>query len=119
MSRRALRLAPLVALLLLLQWGTAFAHCLGGLGGNGLTVEICTADGLRTLHLDNQEQENGPAAAYDSCPVCPGTAALEAIDPPSAAAPIAYVRTPPSLIAGLPTAPARAPPQQPRAPPTA
>jgi hypothetical protein len=119
MSRRVLRLAPLVALLLVLQWGTAFAHCLGGLGGPGTAVEICTADGLRTLHLDDLGREQGPAPLHDSCPVCPGAAALDTVAPALPSAPIAYTRALPRLVAGLPPAPARAPPQQPRAPPAA
>jgi hypothetical protein len=119
MPRRALHLAPLAALLLALQWATAFGHCLAGLGA-GLTTEICTAEGLRTLHLDDQGQDQPPVAGqHDSCPLHPGAAALEPPAPALPAAPVAYALDLPALVAGLPPAPARAPPQQPRAPPVA
>ncbi|WP_207792001.1 DUF2946 family protein [Siccirubricoccus phaeus] len=118
MSRRALRLGPHLALLLALQWGMAFAHCLNALGGHGTAVEICTVDGIRTLHLGADGQPEAPAQ-HDSCPVCPGVPALEPAPPILPVLPIAYVRAPPPRLAGLPPAPARAPPQQPRAPPLA
>ncbi|MCO6418863.1 DUF2946 family protein [Siccirubricoccus sp. KC 17139] len=118
MSRRALRHGPFLALLLALQWGMAFAHCIGGLGGHGLAVEICTVDGLRTLHLDGDGRKEA-LPAHDSCPLCPGAAALEPAAPALPALRIAYARAVPPPLAGLPPAPARAPPQQPRAPPLA
>jgi hypothetical protein len=120
MSRRALHLGPLVAVLLALQWAAAFGHCLAGLGGGGLTTEICTAEGLRTLHLDDQGQEQPPGTVqHDSCPLHPGAVALQPAAPALPAAPVAYARILPAMVAGLPPAPARAPPQQPRAPPLA
>jgi hypothetical protein len=119
MSRRALHLGPLIAVLLALQWTAAFGHCLAGLGG-GLATEICTAEGLRVIHLDEQGQEQPPGTAqHDSCPLHPGAAALQPVPSALPPAPIAYALALPPVVAGLPPAPARAPPQQPRAPPAA
>ncbi|MDB5372332.1 MAG: hypothetical protein JWP04_974, partial [Belnapia sp.] len=89
MVRRSPLLAVVLALLLSLQWGSAFAHCLATMGlattglatmglaapGTGGAVEICTTEGIRTLHLDAEGQpaEPGPAA-HDSCPLCPAGA---------------------------------------------
>jgi hypothetical protein len=118
MVRRFPRLAVVLTLLLAMQWGGAFAHCLGALAHTGgMAVEICTADGIRTLHLDG----DSPAATgeHDSCPLCRAGMALDAPAPRLPPAPVAYARFAPPPVAGLPPAPARAPPQQPRAPPAA
>ena len=122
MARTRPRPARLLALLLLLQWGTAFAHCLRPLaaaaGGHG--VEICSAEGLKTVLLDDEGRPvPEPAPGHDAtCPGRCGPAAVEPPAPPSAAMPIVWARVAPVRSAeGLPVAPARAPPQQPRAPP--
>jgi hypothetical protein len=135
MVRRAPTITVVLALLLSLQWVTAFAHCLTPLsltplgltplglasfGTAGHAVEICTADGMRSMVLGEDGQERAPAShAHDSCPLCPGSAAPVADAPSLPAASIRYVLRLPPPVAGLPTAPARAPPQQPRAPPNA
>jgi hypothetical protein len=114
-------LTHLLALLLCLQWGMAFGHCLAPLGqGAGLGLEICTAEGLRTLHLEAEGEPRAPGeAAHDTCPVCPAVAGPAPPVPALPPAPVAYAAFLPPPIAGLPPAPARAPPQQPRAPPAA
>lgn len=112
-------------MLLSLQWATAFAHCLAPLGlptsGEGHAVEICSAEGIRTLVIGEDGLPRSPAApAHDSCPLCPGGAAPGPEAPAVAAIPVRYFaadRT--ARVAGLPPAPPRAPPQQPRAPPIA
>jgi hypothetical protein len=122
MVRRAPALRVLLALLLSLQWGTAFAHCLAPLAAaSGHSVEICGAEGIRTLVIGEDGQPQAPAAAaHDSCPLCPGSAAPGPEAPAVAARAIRYFAAgPPVGIAGLPPSPARAPPQQPRAPPIA
>lgn len=119
MVRRSPLLTVVLALLLVMQWGGAFAHCIGALGA-GQAVEICTTDGIRTLHLDAEGQPTAPgAASHDSCPLCPGATAALPDGPELPAARFAYAVAVPRLVAGMPPAPARAPPQQPRAPPTA
>jgi hypothetical protein len=69
-------LVRLLAALLLLQWGTAFGHCLRLAAPKALTVEICTAAGLHQLTVqagDEDAPERMSAAA--SCPACQGPAA--------------------------------------------
>ena len=124
MVRRSPLLTVVLTLLLVMQWGGAFAHCIGalGIGALGATqaVEICTTEGIRTLHLDAEGQPAAPdAAAHDSCPLCPGATAALPDGPQLPAARFAYVVAIPRRAAGMPPAPARAPPKQPRAPPTA
>lgn len=119
MVRRSPLLTVVLALLLVMQWGGAFAHCIGALAG-AQSVEICTTDGIRTLHLDAEGQPAAPdAAAHDSCPLCPGATAALPDGPRLSAARFAYAVAIPMRVAGMPMAPARAPPQQPRAPPIA
>jgi hypothetical protein len=123
MVRRAPTLRVLLALLLSLQWGTAFAHCLAPLAAaaDGHSVEICGAEGIRTLVIGEDGQPQGPAPqAHDSCPLCPGSAAPGPEAPAVAAIALRYFATGHAIrVAGLPPAPARVPPQQPRAPPIA
>jgi hypothetical protein len=105
MTRRPPLLTAMLALLLLLQWGQSFAHCLAALGAAG-GIAICTAEGIRLVHVDAEGQPTDPPQAmHDSCPVCPGG--------------VAYAPAPYAGREGMPPAPARAPPQQPRAPPAA
>lgn len=119
MIRRSPLTTVLLALLLMVQWGGAFAHCLAALG-TSQAVEICTADGIRTLHLDAEGQPlDGAPPLHDSCPLCPGNAALPAPPPSLPGIRFAYAVAEVPPVAGLPPAPARAPPQQPRAPPAA
>lgn len=109
----------LLALLLLLQWGTAMAHCLRSVAAFGqTTIEICTADGLRTVHLDPDDAAKGKlSAGHVACPFCSGSMAPE--PGPSVLEPlrVAYAAPLTRSPAGLPPSPPRAPPQQPRAPP--
>jgi hypothetical protein len=128
MVRRAPTLRVVLALLLSLQWGVAFAHCLLPLGlaplaaaADGHSVEICGAEGIRTLVIGEDGQPRRPApAAHDSCPLCPGSAAPGPAAPAVASRAIRYLAVDLApQVAGLPPSPARAPPQQPRAPPIA
>ncbi|NKC34424.1 DUF2946 family protein [Falsiroseomonas selenitidurans] len=124
-------LTKLVVLLLLLQWGTAFGHCLrmaspDGAHHAGLDIPICTPDGIRQLSLAEVFQPDGtqpPAdhpAAQMLCPVCSGVGA--ATTPPPAVGllpPLLLVQTP---APPPPSTPNPAPPPRcqppPRAPPT-
>lgn len=114
-------LVRLLTLLLLLQWGTAFAHCLNlAAPASGLAVEICTAEGIHRVVLP-AEDGDGPrheASGTLSCPACLGPGALALPAPEVALAPpllLAQAADPPP-----PPAPAPQPPRscQPRAPPT-
>ncbi len=117
MVRRSPLPTVVLALLLVLQWGSAFAYCLAALGATG-GIEICTAEGIRVVHVDADGQPAGPAQAmHDSCPVCPGGVAPASPGPQLPALRIVYAPAPAPGRAGMPPAPARAPPQQPRAPP--
>jgi hypothetical protein len=119
--RRFPALTRLLAVLLLMQWGTAFAHCLNLAAPAAFTVEICTADGIHRVSLPiegDERHEDHRAAAI--CPVCqgPGAVALAAPEP---------VMPPPVVLAQAadpppppPGPPPPLPPRscQPRAPPT-
>lgn len=119
------RMVRLVALLLLLQWSAAFAHCLGRVAHAGIVLEavVCGPDGPRRLLLDDQGAPTDPAlAAPDGvCAMCQAPAIAPTLLPSSETVPIVFSAADPPAPrpAGLPVAPARAPPQQPRAPPTA
>ncbi|MFZ4408179.1 MAG: DUF2946 family protein [Paracraurococcus sp.] len=105
--------------MLLLQWGTAMAHCLRTAAALGKTsIEVCTAEGFRTIHLDFEGTAKGnPPAGHVACPFCAGSMAPE--PGPRVVEPVrvAYAVPTPRSPAGLPPSPPRAPPQQPRAPP--
>lgn len=121
-----LRLAPLSRLLagllflqVVLAPALCLAHAAGLLGG---AVEICTAEGIRVVHLppDGAPETPAPAAQHDGfCPVChalPQMAGLDAPVPPSPAWVLASrdwgaprLAAPPPAIRGPPSG-ARAPP---------
>jgi hypothetical protein len=126
-------LTKLLVVLLLLQWGTAFAHCLSlgqrGAGqADGFTVEICTTDGIHRVVMPLQPagEQNSDGDDHDGrgtalpCPACRGPADFALTPPPVVlAAPIllAQAADPPPA----PRIPAPTPqpsPCQPRAPPT-
>ncbi|WP_043361993.1 DUF2946 family protein [Belnapia sp. F-4-1] len=115
--------ARLLALLLLVQWGLVFEHGMRPLArfAGGHSVVICGAEGLTTAVLDDEGRPvPQPAAKHGLCPGCCGPVALEGPAPPVLALPVVWpAGQPPSGGEGLPVAPPRAPPQQPRAPPTA
>lgn len=121
--RRLRTLSPiavwLLTLLLFLQWGAAMGHCLRALGAAaGTTIEICGAEGLRTVHVaPESEADRAPVSSHQTCPACPGSVVPEAR--PSIAVPtrLTYVVPEARPRAGLPPSQPRAPPQQPRAPP--
>lgn len=105
-------LTRLLATLLLLQWGTAFGHCLRmAAPAAGFAVEICTSDGLHRVVLP-AEDEGGDhhKAAAAICPACAGPAAV-ALPAPHVviASPVLPVATPARWHP-----PATAPPATPR-----
>ncbi len=121
------RLAPLLAWLLLFQWLLVFAHCFAlahraAAAVAPLTIEICGAEGRGTITLPALDPEAPPATASKAagCPACQLPVALPPEPPLAISAPIAWsLPQQPPWPAGQPVAPARAPPQQPRAPPFA
>ena len=123
MTRPRPLFARLLALLLLLQWGTAFAHCLRPFAAtkSGGSIEICGAHGLTTALLDDEGRPvEKSEASHAVCPGCCGPVALGAPAPAAAPVPVAWPGGAPAPSREeLPLAPARAPPPQPRAPPTA
>lgn len=116
-------LTRFLALLLLVQWASAFGQCFAASASaaGGDRIEICTADGIHTIVLgEDGEPVPEPAVHHPACPECCGPGALEPSPPRCAALPVPWsFSAPASPRAGLPVAPARAPPQQPRAPPIA
>ena len=121
MNRLRPPFARLLALLLLLQWVTAFAHCLQPLAAatSGKLIEICGSHGLTTALVDDEGRPvEKTKASHAVCPGCCGPLDATAPEPASVHEPVAWPGEAfvPSR-AGLPVAPARAPPQQPRAPP--
>lgn len=117
-------LVRLLVLLLLVQWGTAFGHCLKlTTPGGVLRMDICTPDGIRSidLALDEHEQPAAEHAMGMICPVCAGIGGGAPPPPPVALVPPvlltqAEAPSPPSTPSPAP--PPRGPPQ-PRAPPIA
>jgi hypothetical protein len=116
-------LTRLLVLLLLLQWGTAFGHCLKLAAPQGvLHMDICTAEGLRSvaLPLDGADDPAPDHAAAMLCPVCAGPGAAALPEAPFAlVAPLLLVQTvdPPPPSTPSPAPPPRCQPP-PRAPPT-
>ena len=116
-------LIRLFAALLFLQSGVAAAHCLRGISaGGGMLIEICSADGMRTIRLDAEgapAPEAPPASASGFCPACHGLPEITLPEPLLFAAP-AWTGEPIAWhAAGTPRLrlPARAPPYATRAPP--
>ena len=83
MARNRSRLARLLALLL--QWGTAFAHCLRPLAAAAgrHSIEIRTAEGLKTVPLEDGGRPAEKPAAGQA--VCPGAGRPAALEPPAPA----------------------------------
>jgi hypothetical protein len=115
-------LTRLIAALLLLQWGTAFGHCLAlAAPAAALTIEICTADGIHrvAMPVGPEDGHQDHALAAGMCPACQGPGAVALPAPPvSLAAPVllAQAADPPPPA---PSGPGPLPPRscQPRAPP--
>jgi hypothetical protein len=114
-------LTRLLVLLLLLQWGSAFGHCLKLVAPAGvLHMDICTAEGLRSIPLVLDDAPAGGHAAAMPCPVCAGPATATPPAPPFALVqPLLLVQTvdPPAPGTPSPAPPPRCQPP-PRAPPT-
>lgn len=121
-SLRSLLIRVLAAVLLL-QSGVAVAHCLRGMGaGEGMLVEICSAEGIRTLRLDARGEpaaDHAPATEAGFCPACHGLPAVDLPLPPLLSTPawlseaVAWAMAPGDCW----QPPARAPPYTTRAPP--
>ena len=113
-------LLRLLTVLLLMQWGTAFGHCLRIASPAEFHIDICTSDGIHRIAVPLDEQAPAPAHAGSGiCPACAGPGAVALPAPAIALAPpLVFVQAadPPPR----PSAPAPAPPPrcQPRAPPT-
>ena len=115
-------LAGLLACLLLCQWAaTAMAHVRGMARlADSQAVEICTHEGFRTLLLDAEGQPIDLTKPMECCAL--GLGPLAILPAPPGAPPVRLtfaILATPGRMEGLPHFPARAPPQQPRAPPTA
>ncbi|MGK7866375.1 DUF2946 family protein [Falsiroseomonas sp. E2-1-a20] len=118
-------LTRLLVLLLLMQWGTAFGHCLKLAAPHDLLhMDICTAEGMRSVALPLDEADGqapaGDHAAAMPCPVCGGPGAASLPTPPfTLVAPLLLVQTvdPPPPSTPSPAPPPRCQPP-PRAPPT-
>ncbi len=113
-------LTRLLVLALLLQWGTAFAHCLRLAPTEaGFAVDICTPDGIHRVVLPGEGDAPQHAAHGLPCPACLGPAAFALVAPEVAVAPpvlLAQAADPPQPPRGPPP---QIPPRscQPRAPP--
>ena len=81
---RSAWLTRLLVALLLLQWSTAFGHCLrlAAAPARALTVEICTASGLHPVDLPGEHGDGERLAAGLICPACQGPASLAPPPPP-------------------------------------
>jgi hypothetical protein len=116
-------LTGLLVALLLLQWGTAFAHCLKlSRPLATLAVEICTPDGLRhaALPAEAPDQHQDGMAGMGLCPACQGPAAVAVPVPPvTLTPPVLLVQSADPPPRPSSPAPAPLPPRscQPRAPP--
>jgi hypothetical protein len=115
-------LTRLLVVLLLVQWGTAFGHCLRlAAPAQGLAVELCTADGIHrvTLPAETPDAPQDAEHAGGVCAACQGPAAFALLPPaPTLAAPLLLAQTadpPPPPQPPVPTPPRSC---QPRAPPT-
>jgi hypothetical protein len=124
MTDRRRNLLRVLAVLLLAQWAAALQPCLRGFISiaSAQAVELCSPEGIhRTVLVDHEGKPVQPAKHHVGCPLC--QQASPAILPAApgmlarAAAFPAVEQSP--AWQGLPPMPARAPPQQPRAPPFA
>ncbi len=108
------------ALVLLFQAVLAPALCIGRAQGHALTMEICGPDGMRSMAValdDQAPSESGQQHGF--CAVCAGMPqGAEALTPvlPTPVWLLTVLAWPPTGPGALPPR-ARAPPQQPRAPP--
>ena len=113
-------LIRLLSLLLLLQWGSAFAQCLHlPASPAALHVEICTAEGIRLVVMPGEAPET-PDEAGGFCPLCAGPSLLALpAEPATLLAPLVLVQATepaPAPSPGPAPLPSCRPP--PRAPPT-
>jgi hypothetical protein len=119
-------LTRLLVLLLLMQWGTAFGHCLRlAAPGDDFVVEICTAEGIHRVALadtgdQTDDDQDAPPMLAGLCPACAGPAAVALPAPPvTLAAPVILAQAvDPPAPPPQPTSPLPPRSCQPRAPPT-
>lgn len=106
-----------LALLLALQWGTAFARCFATHAPG--QIEVCTSEGVVHMPWPGDPVPATKASAF-ACPVCAALPALDA--PPAPLASALVVFTPVAFAIAAPRGPpAPVPdrPGKPRAPPFA
>lgn len=122
MARLTRPLLRLIAAVLLLQTVVAPAHCLAmAAPPAGMEAVICSAEGMRTIHLGPDGQEM-PAGHEEGgfCAACPMPAQAMLPDPPAVPA-FAWGVAGPAWHAAAPATlppPARGPPFGSRAPPS-
>lgn len=81
-------LIHLFAAVLMLQSGVALAHCLRGMSaGEGMLVEICSSEGIRSIRLDDSAPGHIPGNEASFCPICHGLPGILLPEPPLAAFP--------------------------------
>lgn len=116
-------LIRLLAAVLLLQSGVAVAHCLRDIAaGEGMLVEICSAEGIRTIRLGVQGEpvsEPDGEMAGGFCPICHGLPVVMLPEPPGVAtrAWLDGIASWRGFGTDAPPSSARAPPYTTRAPP--
>jgi hypothetical protein len=110
-----------LAVLLLTQWSAAYGHCRALAAGTweAFARSICSVNGHGGSSGDEQPGKQTGFADQD-CPACHQLPALIAADPPSASVSLVWlaVGTVASESPGM-LPPARAPPYEAHAPPTA
>jgi hypothetical protein len=106
-----------LAILLLLQWSSAHAHCLRLAVRTIPDASICGV--LPSAPADDGSPERVTHATSSDCPACGALSIAAPPQPPDLFIPIPYTRVDLALPLRGATVPppARAPPQQPRAPP--
>lgn len=121
-------LLRLLVAVLLWQSGVAAAHGMRGMAGaDGMLVEICSTDGIRTIRLDAHRldaqgdplPDHAPEAQGGFCPICHGLPGITLPEPPRTATPAWLGTAITWQVAGteLVRPPARALPYATRAPP--
>ena len=124
MSRRGRNLLHVLAVLLLVQWVAGLQPCLRVMASlaSVQAIELCSPGSEHRTILVGRDGKEVPAPKpHPGCPLCqhvtPALLPAVSVVPLPPATFVALVA--PSTRQGLPPAPPRGPPQQPRAPPIA
>lgn len=110
-------LIRLLAVLFFVQSGVALAHCLRGMAPTGATlIEICSAEGMRSIRLDEGDTR-GEAGGF--CPICQALPEVTVPVPPGVSSPAWLPGATVWHAAGMPrlAPPTRAAPYEGRGPP--